>query len=141
MLKLRLARLARESGDTLIEVTFALAILGFVILSCSVLMTAAFRTGQTARERTQVAEVAQQQLEALHSFRDNHDWAQFKTGVPVVSFHMGLRNTGTGNEWVPVAGVLDTTTLGTTLTVPTSSLWIEAQNPGSDCAYDFLLQY
>jgi len=69
-----------ERGDTLIEVTFALAILGFVLMSSTVIAMTAFRTGQTARERTQVAAEAQEQMEALRSFRDNHTWDEFRVG-------------------------------------------------------------
>src|SRR6266702_3861781 len=80
MLSLRGIQLKSQRGDTLIEVTFALAILGTVLLGSTAIAAAAFRTGQTARERTQVAEVAQQQMEALRSFRDNHTWAEFEGG-------------------------------------------------------------
>src|ERR1039458_6429789 len=83
MLKWNLRRiLGREHGDTLIEVTIALSILSFVLLGSTALAVTAFRMGQTARERTQVAEVAQEQMEALRSFRDNHTWAEFQGGGP-----------------------------------------------------------
>jgi Tfp pilus assembly protein PilV len=80
MLSLRGINLKSQRGDTLIEVTFALAILGSVLLGSTAIAAAAFRTGQTARERTQVAEVAQQQMEALRSFRDAHTWNEFRFG-------------------------------------------------------------
>lgn len=58
----------------------ALAILAVVLLSATLITTRAFRLGQTARERTVVVEAAQQQAEALRSFRDNHTWAEFLNG-------------------------------------------------------------
>jgi hypothetical protein len=70
-----------QRGDTLIEVTFALAILGFVLLGSTAVASDAFRIGQTAGERTSVAEEAQQQLEALRSFRDNNTWADFRSSA------------------------------------------------------------
>jgi type II secretory pathway pseudopilin PulG len=70
-----------QRGDTLIEVTFALAILGFVLLGSTSLASDAFRIGQTAGERTSMAEGAQQQLEALRSFRDNNAWATFRNSA------------------------------------------------------------
>ena len=141
-----------EQGDTLIEVTFALVILGAVLVGSTAAVTLAFRTGQTANERTEVAEAAQSQLEGLRSFRDNHTWAQFRQGqncgaggycgvdealstipsTPCVSgapgcFHMELLATGPGvTEWIPVAGPMDSTTPNTNgiLTVPTSTMEI-----------------
>jgi Tfp pilus assembly protein PilV len=145
-----------ERGDTLIEVTFALAILGFVLLGSTAIAAAAFRTGQTARERTQVVQVAQDQMEALRTFRDNHTWAEFRQGVspafqgvdnaPATActfnaartcFHMNL-TTG-----VPVTGAMTSTSPGTNLTVPTAIIEITTVTPGSQraCAYDFELHY
>jgi Tfp pilus assembly protein PilV len=142
-------------GDTLIEVTLALAILGFVLLSATAIGATAFRTGQTARERTQVAGAAQEQLEALRSFRDNHSWAEFRTGKSGAfqgidqvlgaacqwdatkhCFHMVLANTTAGTtEWVPQSGA-------TTANVPTSVIEISTSTTAaSQCGYDFLLHY
>lgn len=70
----KILMLKDDRGDTLIEVSLALAILSFVVVGATVLTENAFRLGQTADERTQISEAAQQQLEALHSFRDNHTW-------------------------------------------------------------------
>ncbi len=156
MLKQRLSAIwRREAGDTLIEVTFALAILSAVLLSSTVIAMTAFRTGQTARERTQISQQAQQQMEALRSFRDNHSWTEFRVGaspayhgidgvlgsncvldVTVPCFHMELKNTsGVTWEWVPVAGVM-------TGSVPTSQIGITTQsNAASVCGYDFVLHY
>jgi len=110
----------------MIEVAFALAILAAVLVGASVVASLAFRSGQTARERTQVSDLAQQQMEALRSFRDNHTWDEFRggnsgtyAGVDTAGatpctfdaakhcFHMELKSTAAGTtEWVPVAGPL-----------------------------------
>jgi type II secretory pathway pseudopilin PulG len=147
-----LSRIRHEQGDTLIEVTFALAILAFVLLGSTAIAAAAFRTGQTARERTQVSEVAQAQLEALRSFRDNHTWAEFEQGHPPAyggvdavqaGFHMEL----SAGEWRPVAGPLTSTTNTTLvpvgLTVPTATMTLATSTPAAErvCGYDFLLKY
>ena len=67
-------------GDTLIEVTISLAILSIVLMGAAGVATSAFRLGQTARERTTMVEEAQEQMEALHNFRDNHTWNEFRDG-------------------------------------------------------------
>jgi type II secretory pathway pseudopilin PulG len=162
MRKLRILR--DEGGDTLIEVTLALAILGFVLLSSTAVGTAAYRTGQTARERTQVAAVAQEQMEALRSFRDNHTWLEFRggsgscpsgplgyCGIDQVQnttcswqggsghcFHMEPLTIGANKEWVPVAGPRPAQTGD----VPTQFIGIEvADSAAALCRYDFTLHY
>lgn len=115
-----------ERGDTLIEVTFALTILSVVLLGSTGVATKAFQLGQHAKERTQLSSEAQQQMEALRSFRDNRTWDGFVLGSStgaydyegVLSagvdsgcratpgcFHMELAQTGaTTSEYVPVGG-------------------------------------
>src|SRR4051812_29097292 len=84
--KLKLARIKlpkawrREAGDTLIEVTIALSILATVLISSTVIATKAFRTGQSARERTTLAMASQGQMEDLRAFRDNNTWDHFLAG-------------------------------------------------------------
>jgi Tfp pilus assembly protein PilV len=137
-----------EQGDTLIEVTVALAILSMVLMGSAVVATTAFRTGQTARERTTLVEEAQEQMEALHSFRDNHTWDQFQNGsgcggggycgidaavlgspckTTALSgkncFYMQQWPAASPTGWVPVAGSLTNATPdphSTQLSVPTS---------------------
>jgi type II secretory pathway pseudopilin PulG len=150
-----------QRGDTLIEVTFALSIMGFVLLSSTAIAAAAFRTGQTARERTQVAEVAQAQMEALRGFRDNHTWSEFRSGAlptyPGVDnvalttcqfdstkqcFHMNPVTYGATTEWVPVSGALTPTTPGSTLAVPTATVEITSLGGVNQaCAYNFEVAY
>jgi type II secretory pathway pseudopilin PulG len=156
MLKLVLEKQRSERGDTLIEVTFALAILGFVLLSSTAVASTAFRIGQTAKERTQVADAAQRQMEALRSFRDNHTWADFRQGQAGVfpgidtvggtcsfdatkqCFFMGTQPTTLGTqEFVPMPG-------STSANVPTSIIEIENATPLGiirQCGYDFVLHY
>jgi len=141
-----------DGGDTLIEVTIALSILSFVLLSSTAVVTLAFRTGQTARERTVIAEAAQQQMEALRSFRDNTtDWSTFKANIDPVanSFHMQLVTVGGSTEWVPTAGALDASNLAAAGRnsadwVPTATMSLATATPlgpTQDCGFDFSLDY
>jgi type II secretory pathway pseudopilin PulG len=144
-------------GDTLVEVTFALAILAAVLLSSTVVAMTAFRTGQAAKERTQLAIASQGQVEALRSFRDNHTWAEFRDGsspsylgvdsADVGScttgqcFHMELLSTGPSAEWVPRPGPA---TAGgpAAANVPTSTMEIYViPCSARQCVYDFILKY
>jgi uncharacterized protein YegL/type II secretory pathway pseudopilin PulG len=70
----------RNAGDTLIEVTIALAILSTVLITSTVVATQSYRLGQTARERTTLINAAQGQVEAMRAFRDGHSWSQFING-------------------------------------------------------------
>jgi hypothetical protein len=122
------------------------------LLGSTAIAAAAFRTGQTARERTQVSEVAQSQLEALRSFRDNHTWAEFAQGKTplyggVNAVHSGFHMELSAGEWRPVAGSLTTSTptaqVPVGLTVPSATMKLVTNTPGIDqgCGYDFLLTY
>lgn len=108
-------------GDTLVEVTIALAILALVLTGAFVTANRAFNVGQSAKERSQVVGDAQRQAEALQSFRDSHTWSEFKTGnsssgLPGINvrsatggcvqpcFHMRTQVVNGFNQWVPVAG-------------------------------------
>ncbi len=123
----------RESGDTLIEVVFALSILAVVLTSTVSIATKAFRVGQTAKERTQITEAAQTQMEALRGFRDNHTWDEFLTGDSTGTlyegvltgsapstckkispcFHLAIASTGAGQtEYVPQGGQTPSTIPG-----------------------------
>jgi type II secretory pathway pseudopilin PulG len=91
-----------HSGDTLIEVTVALAILATVLSSGYALINLSSRVGQTAKERTQAIDYAQEQAEALRSYRDKNqtsfsvfDFAPF-TGT----FHME----SLAGAWTPKPG-------------------------------------
>ncbi len=149
-----------EAGDTLIEVVFALAILTFVLVGSTLLAIDSFRLGQTARERTTVADGAQQQMEALRSFRDNHTWDEFENGSncggpggycginsPATAgtgchyaspcFHMVDQPTAfAAEEWVPAPGPV-------AATVPTSEVEINTATPvgARACGFDFTVRY
>ena len=76
-----LARKAKlnQRGETLIEVTIALIIIGLVLLSAYVLTTRAFQLGQSAKERSQAAQLLQKQAEGLRSIRDQSStWDAFR---------------------------------------------------------------
>jgi type II secretory pathway pseudopilin PulG len=85
-----------KAGDTLIEVTLALAILSMVLITSTVVATQSYRLGQTARERTTISNAAQGQLEAMRAFRDNHSWAQFLSGGVTPAAYTGVLNTAVG---------------------------------------------
>jgi Tfp pilus assembly protein PilV len=168
MLRAKMAYIrGKQRGDTLIEVTFALAILGFVLLGSTAIAAAAFRMGQTARERTQVAEAAQGQLEALRSFRDNHTWPEFRGGkncgaaggfcgidqvigspcsfdATQQCFHMVEVSTAGGTSVCSAASCEWVPAVGSmSANVPTSVIEITPNTPNSQrgCGYDFLLHY
>jgi hypothetical protein len=114
-----------ERGDTLIEVTFALVIMTIVLVGSTMLAVKALQTSRTAHERTVLIDQAQEQLEAVRSFRDNRKWSEFLGGggpVPYpgvtsaaapscqtvpVCFHMELKDTSLSpvkREFVPAGG-------------------------------------
>ncbi len=74
-------RFNNQRGDTLIEITIALAILSSVLLSAYVVANRAYLVGLTASERARQASLGQRQAELLTFFRDSHTWAQFLDGV------------------------------------------------------------
>lgn len=91
-----------QRGDTLIEVTIALAILTFVLTGAFVTAHAAYVEGQTAKERSMLTDIAQQQGEALESFRDSHTWQEFVYGST------GSHNPScTNNSMTVYCGVID----------------------------------
>ena len=76
-----LARLWRDQrGDTLVEVSIALAILAMVLSSSAVVAARAGKLAQTAKERTIASDEAQVYMEAIRAFRDNHTWSEFRNG-------------------------------------------------------------
>jgi len=156
MVKLKFGQNWKNSrGDTLVEVTFALAILGAVLIGSTVVTTSAFRTGQTAKERTEVASVAQGQVEALRSFRDNHTWTDFRVGTmsfpgidnaPAVSctlnslgqrcFHMVLATAAVITQWVLQSGAGTANVPGSVIEIYTPTAAVS-----KPCGYDFILKY
>lgn len=146
------APLKPERGDTLVEVVFALAILTLVLTGSIGITVKAFQQGQTARERTQLTDEAQQQMEVLRAFRDNHTWAEFLNGgtgyLGVINaqggscvitnscIHLKLANSVLLTEYQPVAG-------GTQGSVPTSYMEIAVEPvAGSPTEIvDFTLSY
>jgi len=144
MLKLKTIFLVgEESGDTLIEVAIGLTILGVVLVGSTAIASTAFQMGQTAQDRTQISETAQEQMEALRSFRDNNTWANFEDGpngidtMPAAGFHMEL-SAGATTQWIPVAGTL---TSGVTVTGGSMVITTNTPNAERDCGYNFVLAY
>jgi prepilin-type N-terminal cleavage/methylation domain-containing protein len=68
-MKMRFAKL-NQRGDTLVEVSIALAILAGLLVATFTVATTAYRLGIGGRERTQALNVAQRQAELLRSYRD-----------------------------------------------------------------------
>ena len=151
-----LARLWRDQrGDTLVEVSIALAILAMVLSSSAVVAARAAKLAQTAKERTMVSDVAQVHMEAIRAFRDNHTWNEFLNGgTGAISyggvlgtsiscqkdspcFHMELiAASAVAKEYLPKSG-------STTATVPTSYIEVKpTPGPGAIPEYvDFSLNY
>jgi hypothetical protein len=110
-----------------------------------------------------VAAVAQAQMEALRSFRDNHTWNEFRagTGACVSSttfcgvdtvltsnctwsgggghcFYMKKQTIGMNTQWVPVPGAYNNAATD----VPTQFVAIEvSDSTAAACRYDFTLHY
>lgn len=63
-----------ERGDLLVEVVLALSILAAVLLGAMNVANKAFGVGGSARNRTQAANLMQEQAEALRNYRDSHLW-------------------------------------------------------------------
>jgi hypothetical protein len=156
-----------EQGDTLVEVTLALAILAMVLTGAFTAANKAFLLGQDAKERSQLVSEAQQQAEALQSFRDSHAWAEFvhgRTSTPPTfpgldvssasgdcdasqasvqtCFYMERRTLSGVTQWVPHVGTLNDPQIGGGLSyvriIPSPSVLVGGASAAS---YDFTIQY
>lgn len=80
----------QQSGDTLIEVTIAITIVATILTSAIALSTRAVRLGIAARERSQAAQLLQQQAEGLRALRDTKSWSDFTGAIDPVAggFHI-----------------------------------------------------
>lgn len=86
-----------QAGDTLVEVTIAQAILTLVLLGSSGVAVKAFHLAATAQERTKISNEAQNQMEQLRTFRDNHTWSEFLHGPDAPGLYHGVMN-GSGGS-------------------------------------------
>lgn len=68
---------AKRRGDTLIEVSIALAILSLLIAIGMTGALRAFRVANLARERTVAYNIAQSQADALRLYKDSYVWDKF----------------------------------------------------------------
>lgn len=100
--KLEKCVMLNQTGDTLVEVMIALTILAAVLASAFVVSNRVTRMGLASRERTQAINLLQEQAEALRSYRDSGNWANFQSAIPAGVFHMEP----SGNGWVPVGGIV-----------------------------------
>jgi prepilin-type N-terminal cleavage/methylation domain-containing protein len=63
-------KLLNQSGDTLVEVVMAMAILSVVLVSAYNVSNLSYRLGTQARERTEAAHLMQEQAERLTLYRN-----------------------------------------------------------------------
>lgn len=88
-----------ERGDTLIEVIIATVIIGTILLSAYTLSTKAFQVGQSAKERTQAAQLMQRQAEGIRALRDNAaSWDAFYAQINSID-RTGFHVTGASRQW------------------------------------------
>jgi prepilin-type N-terminal cleavage/methylation domain-containing protein len=149
MMKLRL----NQRGDTLVEVTMALAILALVLTGAFVAANRSYLLGQQAKERSQIVDVAQQQAEALESLRDSRTWTEFVNGTSAGvngirvrgagsgQFYMAQQTVGGVTQWAPRAGKgTDGGILGNQ-----AAVWITVYNdPGATAtpaSFRFIVHY
>jgi Tfp pilus assembly protein PilV len=92
-----------QAGDTLVEITIALAILAMVLTSCVLLGTSAMRVGSDSKQRSQAAELAQEQAEGLRSYRDIAGWTTFNTD-PVVTAGTAFHMDSSSGDWEASSG-------------------------------------
>jgi prepilin-type N-terminal cleavage/methylation domain-containing protein len=129
-----------QRGDTLIEVTIALAIIGMVITGAFVLSDKALQLGLTARERSQMVSTAQEQAEALISYRDSNNWPTFSQNIGALitssgRFHMA--QPAGGGAWAPVSGVATSDLLP-----DGNQIWVESTDAGLGVTtYHFAIHY
>jgi prepilin-type N-terminal cleavage/methylation domain-containing protein len=108
---MRLFKTKPQSGDTLVEVVIATIIIGVILASAYSLSTKAFQLGQSGKERSQAAQLMQEQAEALRSQRDsNSTWSAFLARQSSVtgSDQYYLRK-GTGWQVTEVSGSVSRT--------------------------------
>jgi type II secretory pathway pseudopilin PulG len=153
----------RERGDTLVEVTIALAILSAVILSAFVVANRAYFVGRNANEKERDVAYAQLQAEALTSFRDSHTWDEFLNGgtdangsfkginvafqptgnctsANVYCFHM--EQTAPNKPWYPRWGPKRTPVIANAVGLSSVTINIgQTPIPSSATSVDFILFY
>ena len=77
-------RINNQRGDTLVEVTLAVAILAMVLASAYAVIARAAKIGRSAKERSQAVALVQQQAEIIQSFAIR-DWDGFITDFQLQS--------------------------------------------------------
>jgi prepilin-type N-terminal cleavage/methylation domain-containing protein len=115
-----------QRGDTLVEITIALAILGSVIVGALNLAGTAFRQGVAARERSQAINLLQEQAEALRNHRDSRSWAAFTGSLPPGQFHMAR----SGATWVPQSGPWTDTAIPEVFRTGTARIYMVVSGAG-----------
>jgi len=105
-------KLNNQRGDTLVEVTLAVAILAIVLASAYTVTSRAAKVGQSAKERSQAVALVQQQAEIIESFAIR-DWDGF-----VADFKPNSSGTG---HYMPSSWVSKSNKLINPLGAPTDA--------------------
>jgi prepilin-type N-terminal cleavage/methylation domain-containing protein len=75
-----------ERGDTIVEVMFAMAIIGVVLAAAYGIASKNLQTSQLAKERTQATQIAESQLEQLKALRDDPADGNFCLDIESASY-------------------------------------------------------
>ncbi len=67
-------RILKQSGDTLLEVTLAIAVLGALLGGTYAIARRGLRVGQASQERIEALKVLEGQAERLRAYRDSSSW-------------------------------------------------------------------
>lgn len=133
-----------QRGDTLVEVTIALAIMAAVLTSAFLLAEKSIQIGRIAKERTLMVAAAQQQAEALTAYRDRFGWASFVANVrgsltTICSSSRRCFTIAPANSTVSALSAGE----GSVGTVPTSKLYIttDINSPTAPNPVTFTISY
>lgn len=72
--------LARESGQTLVEMVFALGVAVLVIVALVAATTVAVRNAQFAKSESLASKYGQEGMEKVRAYRDQNSWETFRDG-------------------------------------------------------------
>lgn len=104
----RLSRIwSKQDGVTLIDVMIAMALLAFAVASAGILASSSARVGNEAGRRSQASALANQEIEALHNYRDRmgSTGAEFFSSSVSCGSGVGYYMINTGGVWSMSAAV------------------------------------
>jgi Tfp pilus assembly protein PilV len=143
-----------QRGDTLVEVTIAIAIISAVIASTANLANYTFRVGATARQRTEAASILEQEAELIRNQRDTAivgpGWASFRYDVFNTPFAPACPSVATtytlsaapiagGNTWVSSKTGYTITTSQSVYTMSTTACSLGTGSDGGTDDIDFTI--